>query len=322
MGAFIVVLLVIFGLVIILAVSGLTVVQQAQAVVVERLGKFDRLLDSGLHYIWPFIEKARLFRLEGRYNRRIDLREQVMDFPPQPVITNDNVTMQVDSVIYYQIADPIRASYEIEDVSLAIRQLAITSMRNVMGELELDQALTSRETVNSKLRATLDEATDKWGIKVNRVELKNIHPPSEIEEAMSRQMKAERFRRATVTEAEGKRKSQILLAEGERDAAIAAAEGRRRAQILDAEGEAQAIREVAAAKADAIRATFKGIHDGKADKGVVAIKYLETLEKVANTPSAKLFIPYEATGVLGSLTAMAEIAKEKVDGETTKKLEG
>ncbi|RJO65331.1 MAG: SPFH/Band 7/PHB domain protein [Myxococcales bacterium] len=298
-------------LVVVLFIKGIIVVRQAEAVIVERLGKFHRVLGSGLHFIVPVFDTIRIFRLDGRYRKRIDLRELVMDFPPQPVITHDNVTMQVDSVIYYQISDPGKASYEIEDLSLAIRQLAITNLRNVMGEMDLDETLTSRERVNTKLRIVLDEATDKWGVKVTRVELKNISPPHEIEEAMAKQMKAERERRATVTEAEGIKRSQILRAEGERDSAVANAEGDKQATILRAEAEAAAIEKVAIANADAIRVVFKGIHDGRPTKGLIAIKYLEALEKIADAKSAKVFIPYEATGILGAVASIGEILKEK-----------
>ena len=310
-GAVTIVVLGILGFVFVLLLKGIYIVKQAECIVVERLGKFHHLAGSGLTFISPILDSVRIFRIEGRYTKRIDLREQVMDFPPQPVITHDNVTMQVDSVIYYQISDPVKAVYEIEDLSLAIRQLAITNMRNVMGELDLDETLTSRETVNAKLRLVLDDATDKWGVKVTRVELKNIHPPAEIEEAMAKQMKAERERRATVTEAEGNKKSAILNAEGERDSAIAEAEGDKQAKVLRAEAEAIAIEKVAIAKAEAIRNVFKGIHDGKPTKGLIAIKYLETLEKIADSRGSKIFIPYEASGILGAVASVGEIMKEK-----------
>ncbi len=310
-GALGVVVLVIVFFVSIFIIRGIYIVRQSEAIIVERLGKFQRVCQSGLHFVVPVIDSARVFRLEGRFNRRIDLREQVMDFPPQPVITHDNVTMQVDSVIYFQVADPVKASYEIADLSVAIRQLAITNLRNVMGEMDLDETLTSRETVNTKLRVVLDEATDKWGVKVTRVELKNINPPQEIEEAMAKQMKAERERRATVTEAEGFKRAAILKAEGERDSAIAEAEGDKQAKILRAEAEAAAIEKVAIAQADAIRHTFKGIHDGRPTKGLIAIKYLETLEKISNSRSSKIFIPYEASGVLSAVASVGEVLREK-----------
>ena len=314
-GAVGIVVLVIVGFVFVLILKGIYIVKQSEAMVVERLGKFHRVCRSGLHFIVPIVDSIRIFRLEGRSSKRIDLREQVMDFPPQPVITHDNVTMQVDSVIYYQISDPVKALYEIEDLSLAIRQLAITNIRNVMGEMDLDETLTSRETVNAKLRLVLDEATDKWGVKVTRVELKNILPPTEIETAMAKQMKAERERRATVTEAEGIKRSNILKAEGERDAAIAEAEGDKQAKILRAEAEAAAIEKVATAKAEAIRLVFKGIHEGGPTKDIIAIRYLEALEKIADSRASKIFIPYEATGILGAVASIGEVMKEKTTKE-------
>ena len=315
MAAVGIVVLVFLCFVFFLLMKGIYIINQSQAIIVERLGKFHRECRSGLKFIWPVLDTVRIFLMEGQPTKRIDLREQVMDFPPQPVITHDNVTMMVDSVIYYQVSDPVKAVYEIVNLSLAIRQLAITNMRNVMGELDLDETLTSRETVNAKLRLVLDEATDKWGVKVTRVELKNINPPREIEEAMAKQMKAERERRATVTEAEGIKTSNILKAEGERDATIAEAEGDKQSKILRAEAEAFAIEKVALANAEAIRQVFKGIHDGRPTKGLIAIKYLETLEKIANGRSSKIFIPYEASGVLGAVASVGEILKEKGAGE-------
>ncbi len=320
MGAIFVLFLLAVGVAVIALWSGIIVVKQSETVVVERLGKFHRLLDSGLHFVVPFFDSIRVFRLEGRMWKRMDLREQVMDFPPQPVITHDNVTMNVDSVIYYQISDPFKAMYEIEDLSLAIRQLAITNLRNVMGELDLDESLTSRETVNNKLRIVLDEATDKWGVKVTRVELKNIHPPREIEDAMAKQMKAERERRAMVLSADGDKTAQIKRAEGSRDSAIAEAEGAKQANILDAEGaklarilaaeaEANAILKIAEAQAEAIRVVYHGIHEGRPTKELISIKYLEALEKISQNPANKLFIPYEASGVLGAVAGVKEVLK-------------
>ncbi len=311
MAAIGIVILAMIGFVFILLLKGIYIIKQSEAMVVERLGKFQRVCASGMHFIVPIIDSVRIFRLEGRYSKRIDLREQVMDFPPQPVITNDNVTMQVDSVIYYQISDPVKAMYEIEDLSLAIRQLAITNLRNVMGEMDLDESFTSRETVNSKLRLVIDEATDKWGVKVTRVELKNISPPPEIEDAMAKQMKAERERRAMVTEAEGFKRAAILKAEGERDSSIAEAEGDKQAKILRAEAEAEAIEKIAVANAGAIKAVFTGIHEGKPNKELIAIRYLETLEKMANSRGSKIFIPYEASGMLGAVASMKEIMDSK-----------
>jgi len=288
-------------LMVVIMLKGIKVVRQAEVIVVERLGRFHRILDPGLHFIVPVVDQARYFLLENRINYRVDLREQVMDFPPQPVITNDNVTMMVDSVVYYQISDPVKANYEVSDVSLAIRQLAMTNLRNIMGEMQLDETLTSRETVNAKLRMVLDEATDKWGVKVTRVEIKNINPPREIEDAMAKQMKAERERRAVVTEAEGVKRSQVLRAEGERDAAVASAEGDKQARILHAQGEAEAIVAVANANADAIKLVFQAIHEGRPTPDLLSIKYLETLQKMADGKATTMFVPYEASGVLAAV---------------------
>lgn len=296
-------------LLLLFVIIGIRIVPQAQVMLIERLGRFHREARSGFNFIIPFIDNVRRFRAEKAMTKTIDLREQVMDFPPQPVITRDNVTMQVDSVIYFRITQPKRAMYEIEDLTVAIRQLAITNLRNLLGEMDLDQTLTSRETVNARLQRVLDEATDVWGVKVTRVELKNIHPPREIETAMAKQMKAERERRAVVLEAEGDKESAILKAEGERDSAIAAAEGRRQAKILDAQGRAQAIVEVAKAQATSTKLNFNAIHEGNANQEVIAIKYLETLSAMSQGPANKIFLPFEASGILSSVAAIADAAK-------------
>lgn len=303
----------IVGFVFIMLMKGVYVIKQSEAMIVERLGKFHALCPSGLHFIVPLLDNVRQIRLEGRYMNRIDLREMVIDFAPQPVITKDNVTMLVDSVIYFQVADPVRAVYEVADISMAIRQLAMTSLRNLMGELNLDETLTSRELVNGKLRATLDEASDKWGVKVTRVELKNITPPQEIEDAMAKQMKAERERRAVVTEAEGRKTAQVLNAEGARDSNIATAEGDKQARILRAEAEAISIMKVAQAQAGAIKMVFQGIHEGRPTKDLIAFKYLETLEKIANGKGNKVFIPYEATAMLGTLAGVKEMLSNSTE---------
>ncbi|GAB4301094.1 MAG: SPFH domain-containing protein [Myxococcota bacterium] len=306
------IVLVIFAVVIVF--KGVKIVDQSQTKVIERLGKFHTVLQPGLNFIIPFLDSIRTFRLEGRFYNYVDMREQVMDFPPQPVITRDNVTMRVDSVIYYQITDPVKAIYEIADLTLAIKQLAVTNLRNIMGELELDDTLASRETVNAKLRTALDDATDKWGIKVNRVELKNIDPPVEIEEAMRQQMTAERLRRAKVTEAEGSKRAKILEAEGLRESEIAKAEGEKRARILKAEGEAEYIMKVNTAQAEAIKMVYNAIHEGRPTNDLIAIKYLEALEKIADGKGNKVFIPYEATGVMGSIGGIKELLAEGVRG--------
>ena len=299
-----------FVLVIVLFVvakRGIQLVQQATVKIVERLGKFHKIANSGINFIWPFVDNVRPFVLSGRRSAHVELREQVIDFPPQPVITRDNVTMQVDTVLYFQITDPFKAMYEIVDLGAAIHQLTVTSLRNVMGELALDDTLTSRETVNAKLRDVLDEATDKWGVKVNRVELKNIEPPLEIRDAMAMQMKAERERRAVVTEAEGTKRSAILSAEGQREAAIAKAEGEKRATILDAEGVAEARLKIAQAEAEALIRVRGALGEASPANYLIALKYLESLEKISAGQATKIFLPFEASSILGSLGGIREM---------------
>ncbi len=300
-------LIVLLVVVFIIAMMGIKIVQQATVQVVERLGKFHMLARSGVNFIVPFFDSIRPFVMMGRRSVFVDLREQVIDFPPQPVITRDNVTMQVDTVLFYQITDPFRAMYEIVDLGNAIHQLTVTSLRNVMGELALDETLTSRETVNTKLRNILDEATDKWGVKVNRVELKNIEPPREIRDAMAKQMKAERERRAVVTESEGLKRAAILQAEGEREAAIANAEGKKRSTILEAEGVAEARLRIAEAEAEALNLVRKGLGEASPSSYLIALKYLESLVKISDGQATKIFLPFEASGILASLGGIREI---------------
>ncbi|HAF08326.1 TPA: SPFH/Band 7/PHB domain protein [candidate division WOR-3] len=278
---------------------GIIIVRQAEVVIIERFGKYRTSLNSGIHLIIPIIDTIRPIAFGSKSLMRIDLREQVLDFPPQPVITKDNVTMQIDTVIYYQITEPYKAMYEITNIVYAIEKLTITTIRNVIGDLTLDETLVSRAKINSELQVILDDATNKWGVKVNRVELKNINPPAEIQEAMTKQMKAEREKRATILLAEGEKQSKILIAEGERESKIKVAEGEQQAQILVALGQAQAIKSV-----------FQAIHDGKATNDVITLKYLEALEKISNGNGSKIFIPYEATGILSSLGSLKELFKE------------
>ncbi len=305
LGTLIVVGLVIFAL--ITAGKGIKIVSQATVMIVERLGKFHMIARSGINFIWPYVDYVRPFTLLGRQTSFVDLRERVIDFPPQSVITRDNVTMEVDSVVYFQITDPMKAVYEIVDLGSAIHQLMVTTLRNVMGELALDETLTSRETVNIKLRNVLDEATDKWGVKVNRVELKNIDPPKEIQEAMAKQMKAERERRAVVTEAEGTKSAAILTAEGQREAAIAKAEGERRSTILEAEGTAEARLKIATAEAEALNRIRTALGDSSPASYLIALKYLESLEKISGGRATKIFLPFEASSILGALGGIHEI---------------
>ena len=291
------------------AAKGVMIVEQATVKMVERLGKFHKLAHSGINFIWPYLDKVRPFVMRQRITSYVDLREQVMDFPPSSVITRDNVTMEVDAVLYYQITDPLKAVYEIADLGNAIVQLTVTSLRNVMGELALDETLTSRETVNTKLRNVLDEATDKWGVKVNRIELKNIEPPKEIQDAMAKQMKAERERRAVVTEAEGTKTSAILEAEGQREAAIAKAEGEKRSTILEAEGVAEARLKIAEAEAEALKLVRGGLNEANPANYLIALKYLESLEKISDGQATKIFLPFEASGILGSLGGIRELLR-------------
>ena len=291
------------------AAKGVMIVEQATVKMVERLGKFHKLAHSGINFIWPYLDKVRPFVMRQRVTSYVDLREQVMDFPPSSVITRDNVTMEVDAVLYYQITDPLKAVYEIADLGNAIVQLTVTSLRNVMGELALDETLTSRETVNTKLRNVLDEATDKWGVKVNRIELKNIEPPREIQDAMAKQMKAERERRAVVTEAEGTKRSAILQAEGQREAAIAKAEGEKRSTILEAEGVAEARLKIAEAEAEALKLVRGGLNEANPANYLIALKYLESLEKISDGQATKIFLPFEASGILGSLGGIRELLR-------------
>ena len=288
--------------------SCIKIVPQAQAVVVERLGAYQATWNVGLHFKVPFID---------RIAKKVSLKEQVADFPPQPVITKDNVTMRIDTVVYYQITDPRLFVYGVERPMMAIENLTATTLRNIIGELELDQSLTSRETINTKMRATLDEATDPWGIKVNRVELKNIMPPPEIQNAMERQMKAERERREAVTRAEGEKKASITVAEGQKEAAILEAEAEKQSAILraeaakeklirEAEGEAEAILKVQQAKADGIRM----LREAGADEAVLRIKSLEAFERAADGKATKLIIPSDIQGVAGLVGSLKEVVKD------------
>ena len=273
-------------LILILIVSNIHIVQQSKAYVVERLGAFHVVWGVGLHLKVPFIE---------RVVKKVSLKEQVADFDPQPVITKDNVTMQIDTVIYFQITDPKLYTYGVEYPMSAIENLTATTLRNIIGELELDQSLTSRDTINAKMRSILDEATDPWGIKVNRVELKNILPPREIQNAMEKQMKAERERRESILQAEGEKASKILVAEGEKQSAILKADAQKQARIMQAEGEATAILKVQQAMADSL----KLLNEAAPNDQVIKLKALEALEKVADGKATKLIIPSEIQGLAG-----------------------
>ncbi|NNB90173.1 SPFH/Band 7/PHB domain protein [Corallococcus exiguus] len=305
-----IVLLVAAAAVVIGLVTGVRIVPQAKVMVVERLGKFHHVASSGLNILIPFMDSPRAMEMRAgnRFTRNtlVDLREQVMGFETVQVITHDNVNMEVGSVIYYQIVDPGRALYQVENLALAIEQLTMTNLRNVMGGLTLDQTLTSRETVNTKLRMVLDEATEKWGVKVTRVELREIEPPQAIKAAMAKQMTAERERRAEVTKAEGDKAAAILQAEGEKISRILRAEAERDAEIARAEGHKRAVMLEAEGKAEATRLTFEAIHTGRATPEVLALRYLETLQELGKGEN-KMFIPYEATAALGSIATLKEV---------------
>ncbi len=286
--------LIIFLIIAIIIIANIKIVPQSYAVILERLGAYQATWDVGLHFKIPFIEKT---------GRNISLKEQVVDFAPQPVITKDNVTMQIDTVVYFQITDPKLYVYGVERPLMAIENLTATTLRNIIGDLELDETLTSRDTVNTKMRAILDEATDPWGIKVNRVELKNILPPSEIQDAMERQMKAERERRELILRAEGEKKSAVLVAEGEKEAAILRAEAKKEAQIREAEGEAEAILSVQTAIAEGL----KRLNEANPTEAVVALKSLEAFEKAADGKATKIIIPSQIQGIAGLATSLKEL---------------
>ena len=303
---FVVIILIVLA--ILLIVTNIAVVQQSRAYVIERLGAFHSVWGVGMHFKVPFID---------RIARRVSLKELVLDYPPQPVITKDNVTMQIDTVVYFQITDPKLYCYGVEQPMMAMETLTATTLRNIIGDLELDQTLTSRDVVNTKMRSILDEATDPWGIKVNRVELKNILPPADIQNSMEKQMKAERDRRQSILQAEGQKKSAILIAEGEREsailkadaekqAAILRAEAEKQAAILKADGEAQAIRSVQQALADSLEM----LNEKAPNDSVLRLKAIEAMQKVADGKATKIIIPSEMQGLVGLANGIVESAKE------------
>ena len=297
------------ALALVIIIRNIAVVQQSRAYVIERLGAFQSVWGVGLHFKVPFID---------RIARKVSLKEQVLDYPPQPVITKDNVTMQIDTVVYFQITDPKLYCYGVEQPMMAMETLTATTLRNIIGDLELDQTLTSRDVINTKMRSILDVATDPWGIKVNRVELKNILPPKDIQSSMEKQMKAERDRRQAILQAEGQKKSAILIAEGEREsailqadaekqAAILRAEAEKQAAILKADGEAQAIRAVQQAPADSLEMLNKAAPNDQ----VVKLKAIEAMEKMADGQATKIIIPSEMQGLVGLASGLVETVKEK-----------
>ena len=290
----------ILGLIVLIAIiiiSNIAVVQQSHAYVIERLGAFSSVWGVGLHVKIPFID---------RIAKRVSLKEQVHDYPPQPVITKDNVTMQIDTVVYFQITDPKLYAYGVEHPMAAMETLTATTLRNIIGDLELDQTLTSRDIINTKMRSILDEATDPWGIKVNRVELKNILPPADIQSSMEKQMKAERDRRQAILQAEGQKKSAILIAEGEKESAILRADAEKQAAILKAEGEAQAILAVQKALADSMGM----LNEQAPNDQVIKLKAIQAMEKVSEGKATKIIIPSEMQGLVGLANGLVEGSKE------------
>ena len=328
-----VIFMIIAGVAVIYVLSGFKIIQQSETRVIERLGKYNRTLSSGINIVWPILDKARKvsvryiehYREENvwrvRFSDVIDLREQVFDFPEQNVITKDNVTTRINALLYFQIVDPVKSVYEIDNLPFAIEKLTQTTLRNVIGELELDETLTSRDTINSKLRAVLDDATNKWGVKVNRVELQDITPPDSVRTAMEQQMQAERERRAQILKSEGEKQSRILKSEGEKQSQVNAAEAEKQAQILLAEGESEAkvLQAEAEAKAkviqaeaeaESIRKVSEAIKGTKADPStyLLALKYIDSLkEMVSGKDNKTVYLPYEATSVLGSLGGIKEL---------------
>ena len=293
-----VVLVIIAFVIFTIAATGLKIIRPWQKGLIERLGKYQRTADAGLSLIIPFMEKL----------IKVDMREQVVDVPPQSVITKDNVVVEVDAVVYYEVTDPIKVTYNVANFYAAATKLAQTNLRNLVGDLALDESLTSREVINTKLRQILDDATDKWGTKVTRVELQRIEPPVDVTEAMHRQMKAERERRAMILEAEGSKRSAILKAEGEAEAIKKVADADKYEKLTVAKGEAEAVETV-----------YNAIHNGRPTNDLIAIKYLEALQKIADGRATKIFLPFEASGVLGSVAGIGELLKEKVTPESSEK---
>lgn len=322
-SGFLILVVIIVIFMIVLIAKSLVIVPQAKTMVIERLGKFHKVLNSGLNFIFPIIDKPR--EIEWNYIRKlpngqlvvrrdfitlIDLRENVYDFPRQNVITRDNVVIEIDAIIYYQITDPKSAVYEIANLPDAIEKLAKTTLRSIIGEMDLDHTLSSREEINNKLRKILDEATDKWGVKVNRVEIQDINPPKDIKDAMEKQMRAERDRRAAILTAEGEKQAKILESEGVKQAYINKAEGEKQAKILSAEGEAQAKIKIAEAEALAITKVTEAINKTKADPAqyLIALKYIDALKEISSGKENKVvFLPFEATSILGSIGTIKEL---------------
>ena len=302
-------LLIVLAIILVIAFMSIKIVKQSEVYIIERLGKFYKVADAGLTIIVPFLDHVRSV---------VSLKQQTMDVPPQGVITKDNVTITIDTVVFYQITDPAKAVYEIQSLKKGIEYLAITTIRDIIGKMDLDETFSSRDGINNQLRVVLDEATDRWGCKIDRVEIKDITPPADIRDAMEKEMNAERNKRAMILESEAQRQSAITIAEGKKQAAILEAEADKEAQIRRAVGEAQAIREVAEAKAKEIQMVYESIKKANPDDKLVQLKSLEALEKVASGEANKIFIPFEATNALSSLGAMAEAVKDTKKDSTKK----
>ncbi len=294
--------LVLLAIIVAIALSSIKIVKQAEVYIIERLGKFYKVADAGLTVIIPFFDHVRSV---------VSLKQQTMDVPPQGVITKDNVTITIDTVVFYQITDPAKAVYEIQNLKKGIEYLAITTIRDIIGKMDLDETFSSRDGINTRLRVVLDEATDRWGCKVDRVEIKDITPPADIRDAMEKEMNAERNKRALILESEAQRQAAITIAEGKKQAAILEAEADREAQIRRAAGEAQAIKEVADAKAKEIQMVYDAMKKADPNDKLVQLKSLEALKEVAKGDANKVFIPFEATQTLASLGTMSEVAKNK-----------
>jgi regulator of protease activity HflC (stomatin/prohibitin superfamily) len=295
-------LIIVIAIILIIAFMSIKIVKQAEVYIIERLGKFYKVADAGLTVILPFFDHVRSV---------VSLKQQTMDVPPQGVITKDNVTITIDTVVFYQITDPAKAVYEIQNLKKGIEYLAITTIRDIIGKMNLDETFSSRDGINNQLRIVLDEATDRWGCKIDRVEIKDINPPADIRDAMEKEMNAERNKRALILESEAQRQSAVTIAQGKKEAAILEAEADREAQIRRAAGEAQAIKAVAEAKAQEIAMVYNAMKNAKPDDKLVQLKSLEALEEVAKGDANKVFIPFEATSALSSLGAIKEVLKDE-----------
>ena len=294
-------LLILLVIILIIAFKSIKVVRQSEVYIIERLGKFHKVADAGLTIIIPFVDHVRSV---------VSLKQQTMDIPPQGVITKDNVTITIDTVVFYQVTDPAKAVYEIQSLKKGIEYLAITTIRDIVGKMDLDETFSSRDGINQKLRVILDEATDRWGCKIDRVEIKDINPPADIRDAMEKQMNAERNKRALILEAEAQKQSAVTIAQGRKEAAILDAEAEKESKIRRADGEAQAIKAVADAKAKEIQMVYEAIKNADPDEKLVQIKSLEALKEIANGEANKVFIPFEATNALSSLGAIKEVMKD------------